>query len=86
MYVVMAVKFNPKDNSSFASVSLDRSVKVSLLSSHHGDVVHLPAALQLQSPRPPEGSQLSRLLPGNRQALSGDRQRRSRRLSRLSFL
>lgn len=80
MYVVMAVKFNPKDNSSFASVSLDRSVKVSLRLSHHGGVVPLPAPLQLHSPRPSEGSELPRVLPGHRQAVSGDRQRRPRRL------
>ena len=28
VYYIMAVKFNPKDSTSFASVSLDRSVKV----------------------------------------------------------
>ena len=31
MYYIMAVRFNPKDASSFASVSLDRSIKVVFL-------------------------------------------------------
>ena len=31
MYYIMAVRFNPKDALSFASVSLDRSIKVVFL-------------------------------------------------------